>query len=163
MNNVAFKTALVLAMMSGLVACNSSSDKPNEAPQLVSTSFVTETDEAIADKLVASDPENDRLIFSLVGDAQAGMVTVQGDGQFLYTPASEFTGDDSFAVAITDGKNVVQATVTIDVQVAVVSFLDYSRSAFAQDTDATPLSANGREFTMDAMAEADYADLLQGL
>lgn len=162
MNNLVLKTAVLLLTITGLAACNSS-DKPNKPPQLVSTSFVTETDEAIVDKLLASDPENDRLSFSLVGEAQTGMVSVQSDGQFVYTPVSEFTGDDSFAVAITDGENVVEATVTIDVRIAVVSFLDYSRRAFAQNADAIPLSVNGREFTLDAMAEADYADLLQGL
>ncbi len=162
MNNLALKTALVLAAIAGLAACNSS-DKPNEAPVLVSTSFVTETDEAINDKLVASDPENDRLGYTLAMAASTGMVNVQSDGQFVYTPGSEFTGTDSFGVSITDGENVVEATVMIDVQVAVVSFLDYSRTAFSQDATDTPLSVNGREFTADAMAEADYADLLQGL
>lgn len=163
MKNIMLKTCLVLAMITGLAACNSSSDKPNESPQLLSTSFVTETDEAIVDQLQASDPENDRLSFSLVGEAQSGMVSVQSNGNFTYTPANEFTGDDSFGVAITDGENVVEATITIDVQIAVVSFLDYSRTAFGQEANAIPLSVNGREFTMDAMAEADYADLLQGL
>ncbi|MAD76891.1 MAG: hypothetical protein CML20_19270 [Rheinheimera sp.] len=162
MNNLALKTALVLVTVAALSACNSS-DKPNEAPVLVSTSFVTETDEAINDKLVASDPENDLLGFALVTQAASGMVSVQSNGQFVYTPGSEFTGDDSFSVAITDGENVVEATVMIDVQVAVVSFLDYSRTAFSQDATDTPLSVNGRVFTADAMAEADYADLLQGL
>ncbi|HAW93864.1 MULTISPECIES: Ig-like domain-containing protein [unclassified Arsukibacterium] len=162
MNNLALKTALLLVTIAGLAACNSS-DKPNEAPQLISTSFVTETDEAISDKLQASDPENDRLRYTLVMAAESGMVNVQSDGQFVYTPGSEFTGNDSFAVAITDGENVVEATVSIDVQVAVVSFLNYSREAFNQDATDTPLSVNGREFTADAMAEADYTDLLQGL
>lgn len=162
MNNLALKTVLLLATLAGLTACNSS-DKPNEAPVLVSTSFVTETDEAISDRLVASDPENDLLRYALVTAAASGMVNIQSDGQFVYTPGSEYTGNDSFRVAITDGENVVEATVSIDIQVAVVSFLNYSREAFNQDATDTPLSVNGREFTADAMAEADYADLLQGL
>ena len=163
MINVAFKTSLVLIAIAGLTACNSSSDKPNNPPQLTSTNFVTETDTVIADKLVATDPENDRVSFNLIMEAGSGKVTLQRDGQFVYIPASEFTGDDSFRVQVTDGENFVEATVSIDVQVAVVSFLSYSRQAFAQDANDTPLSVNGREFTMDAMAEADYADLLDGL
>lgn len=163
MNSIVLKATLMLATVAALSACNSSSDKPNEPPQLVSSSFVTETDEAITDTLLATDPENDRLRFSLTMAAERGSVTVQNDGQFVYTPASEFTGDDSFTVQITDGENVTDATVSIDVQVAVVSFLSYSRQAFAADATATPLAVNGREFTMDAMAQADYADLLDGM
>ncbi len=163
MNNLAFKTSLVLVAIAGLTACNSSSDKPNNPPQLISTSFVTETDVVIMDKLNASDPENDQVSFNLLSEAVNGSVVLQRNGQFVYTPPVEFTGDDSFKVQITDGKNFVEATVNIDIQVAVLSFLDYSRSAFVQDAADTPLSLNGREFTQDATAEADYADLLQGL
>lgn len=163
MNNLVLKTALLLVTVAGLAACNSSSDKPNKPPQLTSSSFVTETDVVIMDTLVATDPENDRLRFSLTMEAASGSVAIQSDGRFVYTPASEFTGDDSFVVQITDGENFTEATVGIDVQVAVVSFLSYSREAFAADGTATPLAVNGREFTMDAMAEADYADLLDSL
>ncbi|MDX1676488.1 Ig-like domain-containing protein [Arsukibacterium sp.] len=162
MNNVMLKTTVALILLTGLAACDSSSDKPNQPPQFGGTSFVTETDVVIADKLTATDPDGDQLGFNLLSEPDNGSVVLQSSGDFVYTPAAEFTGDDSFRVQVTDGENIVQATVSIDVQVAVVSFLNYSRSAFSQDASAIPLPVNGREFTMDAMAEADYADLLQG-
>lgn len=163
MNNVTLKTVMVLAVAAGLAACNSSSDKANEPPQFLATSFVTETDVVIADKLTASDPDGDQVSFNLLSEAAVGSVVLQRNGDFVYTPAAEFTGNDSFTVQVTDGENFAEATVSIDVQVAIVSFLDYSRTAFGQDASAAPLPVNGREFTMDATAEADYADLLQGL
>jgi VCBS repeat-containing protein len=163
MNKVMLKTVAVFGLLTGLAACNSSSDKPNEPPQFLGTSFVTETDVVISDKLTATDPDGDQLSFNLVTEPDSGSVVLQRNGDFVYTPVAEFTGDDSFRVQVTDGENFAEATVTIDIQVAVVSFLNYSRTAFAQDANATPLSVNGREFTMDATAEADYADLLQGL
>ncbi|MBV2128011.1 Ig-like domain-containing protein [Arsukibacterium indicum] len=164
MKSIILKTAVTLAVMTGLSACNSSSDdEPNSPPQFQGTSFVTETDVAISDRLTASDPDGDQISFNLLSEAVSGSVVLQRNGDFVYTPPAEFTGTDSFRVQITDGKNFVESMVSIDIQVAVVSFLNYSRSAFAQEADAAPLPVNGREFTMDAMSEADYADLLQGL
>ncbi|MDP2715302.1 Ig-like domain-containing protein [Rheinheimera sp.] len=157
------KLTLVLALAAAavLTGCNDS-DKPNVAPQLGGNSFVTETDVAVVDRLNASDDNGDSLLFAVTALPQNGSLTLAEDGNFTYTPAAEFTGSDSFMVAVSDGELTTNGEVTIDVAVAVVSFLTYSRTAFNQDEQAPALPLNGRDFTQDAMNEADYADLLSG-
>jgi VCBS repeat-containing protein len=150
--------ALAAALLAG---CNDA-DMPNVAPTLGSNSFITETDVAVMDKLLASDANGDALTFSVTGAPEHGNVSVMANGSFTYTPKAEFTGTDRFMVAVTDGELTTTGMVTVDVAVAVVSFLSYSRTAYAQPADAAPLAVNGREFTQDATSTADYADLLTG-
>ena len=157
MKNLTIALALTATVL--LAGCNDS-DKPNVAPELGANSFVTETDVAVTDRLSASDENGDSLLFSVTAPPQNGSLTLAADGSFTYTPAAGFTGSDSFMVAVSDGALTANGQVTVDVAVAVVSFLSYSRSAFSQSADATPLPLNGRDFTPDAMSEADYADLL---
>lgn len=157
MKNLTIVLALAGTVL--LAGCNGS-DEPNVAPQLGANSFVTETDVAVTDRLNATDENGDSLLFSVTAAPQNGSLNLAADGSFTYTPAAEFTGSDSFMVAVSDGELTVSGQVTVDVNVAVVSFLSYSRAAFNQSADATPLPLNGRDFTPDAMNEADYADLL---
>jgi VCBS repeat-containing protein len=157
-----YSLAVTLLCAAVLTGCNSDT-KLNSPPLIGANSFVTETDVAITDKVAAQDIDGDRLTFALNAQPANGSVTLSADGNFTYTPSAEFTGSDSFAITVTDGELSAAGQVNITVEVATVSFLSYSRTAFAQEEDATPLSVNGRNFTMDAMAEADYADLLDGL
>ena len=152
---------LAVASVALLSACNDK-QRPNSAPVLGANSFVTETDVAVTDRILASDADGDTLVFAVTGQPQNGSLTLAADGTFNYTPAAEFTGSDSFMVSVSDGDLTANGQVMIDINVAVVSFLSYSRAAFNQDEQDTALPLNGRDFTQDAMSEADYADLLSG-
>ena len=155
------KVSLLLSLAAAaLLAGCDDSNAPNVAPQLGANSFVTETDVVIMDNLMASDANGDSLLFTVVAGPQNGDLMLAADGSFSYTPAAEFTGSDSFMVEVSDGKLSDKGLVTIDVNVAVVSFLSYSRMAFTQDSQAEPLPLNGRQFNQDVMSEADYADLI---
>jgi hypothetical protein len=156
-----FKLLSLALFAAVLVGCNSDS-KLNSPPSIGVNQFVTETGVAITDTLAAEDFDNDRLNFALVSPAANGSVSVTPGGSFTYTPTSEFTGNDSFMISVTDGGLTAQGQVSITVEVATVSFLTYSRDAFTQAEGATPLPVNGRVFTADATAEADFADLLTG-
>ena len=159
MNRLAVSTAVVLAAL--LSGCNDS-DQANVAPELGSNNFVTETDVPVTDRISASDTNGDSLTFSVASQPANGGLMLNTDGRFTYTPDSGFTGSDSFMVAVSDGELTTSGEVSIDIAVAVVSFLSYSRAAFAQEAQATPLAVNGRDFTQDAMSTEDYADLLTG-
>jgi hypothetical protein len=157
------KSYLVLTLFCATALAGCYSDTTLNSPPLIgANSFVTETDVSIMDRVAAQDIDGDSLRFALNAQPANGSVMLSADGNFTYTPASAFTGSDSFAFTVTDGELSAAGQVNITVEVATVSFLSYSRDAFAQEEDATPLSVNGRNFTMDAMAEADYADLLDG-
>jgi hypothetical protein len=161
MNISLYKVTALLLCASVVAGCNSDS-KLNSPPILGANSFVTETDVAITDRLAVQDPDGDMLTFSLVTQPKNGSVTLSTEGNFTYTPQAEFTGDDSFVISVSDGDRTVQGQIWITVNVATVSFLSYSRTAFSQPQDARPLAVNGRNFSADASAQADYADLLTG-
>jgi hypothetical protein len=63
-----------------------------------------------------SDPDGDSLSIASVGAPQHGAASVSGN-RVAYTPASGYSGSDSFTYTITDGKGgSASATVTVNVQ-----------------------------------------------
>lgn len=64
-----------------------------------------------------TDPDDDALTATLVTGAANGIVVLNADGSFTYTPAANFAGLDSFTYQVTDGLlNSAPATVTIRVR-----------------------------------------------
>lgn len=72
------------------------------------TSLVTEVD-------------GDTLTFILTGQAANGVVVLNADGTFTYTPNAGFTGTDSFTYSVTDGTTTVEGTFTINVTESVTA------------------------------------------
>jgi VCBS repeat-containing protein len=163
------RSPLLLALAAtGLSACFDSNDKApmmvsNSPPTTMSIALTTEADVAINDSLQATDVDGDSLTFSLVTEPQSGMLTLQADGSFVYQPAAEQTGTDSFSYEVSDGYNpAVSATVTITIEAQQVLVSTYTRQAFSQQESDTPLAVNGREFTQDVDSQASFDDLLAG-
>ncbi|KKL01966.1 hypothetical protein EIK76_01905 [Rheinheimera mesophila] len=144
-----------------LVAACGSDDKANSAPVFANSSFVTETDTAVMAQLMATDPDGDPLSYSIESQPANGILTVNSNGSFVYQPQTEYTGSDSFIARVTDGEVSVTATISLDINRATVSFLQYSKAAFAQQETDTALSTNGRDFTQDTEDTADYAEVFQ--
>ena len=75
-----------------------------------------------------------------------GTLTVNPDGSFVYTPATGFTGTDTFPYLVYDGLNSTQATFTINVDNTELPTADtgaaYSYSV-QPGTTLTTTSANG--------------------
>jgi hypothetical protein len=62
------------------------------------------------------DPDGDPLEARLLTDVSAGTLALAGDGSFTYSPATEFSGIDSFSYETFDGRSPSNAaTVMIDV------------------------------------------------
>jgi VCBS repeat-containing protein len=73
-----------------------------------------------------SDPDGDPLAATLQTGSTNGLVTVNADGSFTYTPDSGFTGTDTFTYAANDGLGGSDtATVTITVSETVKQFFIY--------------------------------------
>jgi VCBS repeat-containing protein len=88
----------------------------NNAPTSADLSLNTEEDTAISGAIVATDLDGDSLSYSLNGAPGNGSVTLNADGTFTYTPASNFNGSDSFSVTVSDGNGgSTTSTVTIGV------------------------------------------------
>jgi hypothetical protein len=51
-----------------------------------------------------SDPDGDALTIELVLDAEHGLLDLSADGQFTYSPAAGYVGEDAFSYLVTDGR-----------------------------------------------------------
>jgi hypothetical protein len=106
-----------------------------------------------------SDSDGDPLTASLVSGPSDGTLTLNADGSFTYTPATGYTGSDSFVYAASDGAASSQATVTLNVHATnaapTANAGSYSIQhdqvltenaasgvlSYASDSDGDPLSA----------------------
>ncbi len=68
-------------------------------------------------KLKVTDPEGQRLTYTVTRQPKRGTVTIAEDGTYLYTPKKNKVGTDSFTFTATDpaGKVSRQATVTVQI------------------------------------------------
>ncbi|PSV30362.1 hypothetical protein C9J44_20805, partial [Photobacterium sp. GB-27] len=101
----------------------------NDAPVLVDdnndplgSDIIVTTDEevAVSGQLSATDVDGDSLTFTQSSNPTNGQVTVNTDGTWTYTPNSDFNGDDSFNVEVSDGNGGTD-TITVNVTVNPVN------------------------------------------
>lgn len=79
----------------------------NAVPDAVKDEFTTDEDNSVTANLLDNDadPDGDKLVAEAVTDlrtSEGGVVTLQADGSFEYTPAKGFVGEDTFTYVITD-------------------------------------------------------------
>ena len=95
----------------------------NEAPVAVEDDYTMNEDEVLSVDAVSgvlandTDLNGDTLIAILVGDVSHGTVNLFGDGSFIYEPAENFYGTDSFTYKASDGmaeSDPVTVTITIN-------------------------------------------------
>ena len=68
-------------------------------------------------KLKVSDPEGERLTFTLVRSPKRGEVELREDGTFVYTPKKNKVGVDSFVYTATDPAGNVSREATVTIQI----------------------------------------------
>jgi len=91
----------------------------NDQPAAVSDNFETNEDILKNGFLMASDPENDDLVFSIVNQGNLGNVTISNNnnGAFIYNPFKNQNGIDFFTFKVNDGiidSEPVKITMTIN-------------------------------------------------
>ncbi len=74
----------------------------NQAPSVSPVQLTGQSEGPITGSIGASDPEGDRIVYSLTGEAQYGSVAIDSAGGYTYTPGPGFTGIDTFTVAAAD-------------------------------------------------------------
>jgi len=91
----------------------------NDAPVAQAGTGSGNEDHAITGQLVATDVDGDTLTYSLAdkGDPAHGAVTINPDGSYSYTPATDYNGSDSFTYKVDDGHGGT-ATATVALTVA---------------------------------------------
>ncbi|MBF9032132.1 hypothetical protein HKCCE3408_17165 [Rhodobacterales bacterium HKCCE3408] len=86
-----------------LVAVTVTDVPENGAPPAADDAGAAGTEDSpIAGTLTGSDPEGGTLIFTLAAGPTHGEVSVQPNGAYLYTPADDFFGSDSFDFLVED-------------------------------------------------------------
>ncbi len=93
----------------------------HEPPVAANDAAATTANAALHGSVAGNDssPEARPLTFSKLTDPGHGTVTVNADGAYVYLPAANFTGSDSFAYQVSDGQGGTDsATVVITVRSA---------------------------------------------
>src|SRR6185295_17843171 len=79
---------------------------PNAAPVAVNDAYATNEDTAVnvaAPGVVGNDVDGDPLTAVLVSGPAHGTLTLNADGSFMYTPAANYNGPESFTYKANDG------------------------------------------------------------
>jgi VCBS repeat-containing protein len=123
----------------------------NDAPAAANDSYSTGEDQALnvaAPGVLGNDADIDggALRAVLVSGPSHGAVTLNADGSFSYTPASNFSGADSFTYAANDGSdNSSAATVSIAVIPANDAPVAESDSVTTQSGMAVSMTLEARD------------------
>ena len=91
--------------------------KVDQAPVAEDSAIETYKNMPNQGKLKVSDPEGQKLTYTVTRQPKRGTVTVSEDGSYLYTPKKNKVGTDSFTFTATDpaGKVSREATVTVQI------------------------------------------------
>lgn len=91
--------------------------KQNKAPVAEDSAMETYKNLANTGKLKVTEPEGEKLTYTIVRQPKRGEVTVNEDGSFTYTPKKNKVGVDSFVYTAADEAGNVsrEATVTITI------------------------------------------------
>ncbi|SIQ11527.1 retention module-containing protein [Pseudacidovorax sp. RU35E] len=88
----------------------------NNAPTAENGNITTPEDTPVAGRVNATDLDGNALTFTAATNPQHGVVVVNTDGTFVYTPGKDYNGTDSFTVTVNDGQGgTTTATVTVTI------------------------------------------------
>lgn len=88
----------------------------NTPPVAADQTLVVDEDTMWAEQASATDADSDPLTYALGTAPAHGAVTLNADGTFIYTPALNYNGPDSFTFTVSDGRGGTdEGTVSITV------------------------------------------------
>ncbi len=111
----------------------------NDAPETGNAAHTTPEDTPVSGRVVATDVDGDALTFTLASGPANGTVVVNPDGSYLFTPAPDFSGTDTFDILVDDGHGGT-ATATVTVTVTPVNDAPVGRDTTVSTTEDTPAS-----------------------
>ncbi len=91
--------------------------KEDKAPVAEDSAIETYKNLPNEGKLKATDPEGEKLVYSLVRSPKRGEVEIHEDGSFCYTPKKNKVGVDSFTFTAADPAGNVSRTATVTIQI----------------------------------------------
>ncbi|MBI1946401.1 MAG: tandem-95 repeat protein [Deltaproteobacteria bacterium] len=88
----------------------------NDPPTTADDEESTREDVPLSAKLTAQDPDKDAVTFSVAARPAHGSVEIDAvKGSYVYTPARDFAGPDSFGFAVSDGKLSAKGRISLNV------------------------------------------------
>uniref|UniRef100_UPI0031E10BB7 Ig-like domain-containing protein n=1 Tax=Chitinophaga sp. TaxID=1869181 RepID=UPI0031E10BB7 len=100
----------------GAVVVNITITPVNDAPTGTDQTITTPQNTSYAGTATGNDVDGDPLTFTKATSPAHGTATVNADGTYTYTPATGYTGNDSFTITISDG----QLTTTVTIYITVI-------------------------------------------
>lgn len=97
--------------------CNQLAIPPNLPPAANDKFSVIDKNVVLNSNVMATDPNNDPLAYSVNVAPLNGTLILSITGTFVYTPALDYTGADSFKYVVNDGKidsNIATVSITIN-------------------------------------------------
>lgn len=114
----------------------------NNPPTATAVPLATAEDTLGTGRITASDPDGNTLTYRLATGPTQGSVTVDpATGVYNYTPKAHYHGEDSFAIAVEDGKGG-STTVTVKVTVTPVNDAPYGMETNHTGREDLPFSAS---------------------
>lgn len=87
----------------------------NTPPSVSNVSLTIDEDKDGTGTITATDSEGDTLSYEVSENTQNGILTLNTDGTFTYTPNADYFGSDSAKILVSDGTNTVSITVSISI------------------------------------------------
>jgi hypothetical protein len=86
--------------------------------RMAAQAYSTDEDAQLTGRIVSSDPDGGAVSISIVVPPAHGtlQVTNPATGDFRYTPAADYNGQDSFTASSSDGESTATAAMTLTVQ-----------------------------------------------
>ncbi|MBS1226130.1 MAG: hypothetical protein H6R32_64 [Candidatus Aminicenantes bacterium] len=139
---------------------------PNEPPVAVNDAYAT--DEATTLAITApgllandTDADGDPLTASLVGSPANGVLALNADGSFNYTPNPGFSGPDSFLYAANDGTAAsAAATVSVTVRAAGPDVVDVLTATYTQKTKKLHVEATSSAQPDAVLTVVGYGEMI---
>ena len=126
----------------------------NDAPVLTTTELSVAEDGVLTAQLVATDVENQSVLFQVGGGAAHGQISITPQGQLTYTPEPNYCGADGLMVGVTDdGASLTLRPLAITINPvndAPVAFEDLLRLP-ANAVVSLPVLANDSDVDGDAL------------
>ncbi|MEM7333864.1 MAG: Ig-like domain-containing protein [Chloroflexota bacterium] len=123
-------TATINGETSNLATVSIDVTAVNDLPTATDNGYFTNEDEQLIGNVITDDTglgadndvDGDVLTATVVTDVTNGSLTLNPEGDFLYTPTNDFSGFDSFVYNLTDGSmGAPQITATVQIEVGAVN------------------------------------------
>lgn len=122
--------------MCSTVAVNVTVIKVDQPPKAKPLNVATDQNKALLGSIPATDREGDPISFTMESNVSHGTVSLNADGSFVYTPAKDYVGTDSFTVKICDwGSTTRCSSATVNI---TVNKVNHAPEAIALPVTTTP-------------------------